>query len=51
MHFVNLYFVDLEGSPLDICRAVKLQPFSCLAKGVICSVLIGLSAGTEILCL
>lgn len=42
MRLVNLYFVDLEGSPLDICRAVKLQPFSYLAKGIICSNLLSL---------
>lgn len=42
MRSVNLYFVDFEASPLVICRAVRLQPFSCLAKGVICPVLLSL---------
>lgn len=42
MGFVNVCFVDFEGSLLDICRAVRLQTFSCLAKGVICAFLLSL---------
>lgn len=42
MGFVNVCFVDFEGSLLDIGRAVKLQTFSYLAKGVICAILLSL---------
>lgn len=38
--FVHLYFVDFEESPLDICRAVKLQLLSHLANRIICAVLL-----------
>lgn len=38
--FVHLYFVGFEESPLDICRAVKLQSLSHLTNSIVCAVLL-----------